>query len=287
MEQSEIVELITKTINSIFTTIFLSIDNNIYSNLDNITFINSNIINNGTFKELLGNNSKTGFILITDSLLLSIILFYIIKYYYSNFVETNIEKPSQFIFKIIIFGILINSSYFIISQILDFTDMLSTSLAQIGENIVGNKINFSELITSLNKKLYTSYDDFNVFSFEGMIKSFISTGLLNLLFVYSLRFILIKVFILFSPFAIFTLISNSTSWIFKAWSKCLFSLLIIQLFIPIILIIIFTIDDSNKILYLGGIYALTKINYYVREIFGGIGLDVSGQLANFKSFISK
>ena len=287
MEQSEIVELITKTINSIFTTIFLSIDNNIYSNLDNITFINSNIINNGTFKELLGNNSKTGFILITDSLLLSIILFYIIKYYYSNFVETNIEKPSQFIFKIIIFGILINSSYFIISQILDFTDMLSTSLAQIGENIVGNKINFSELITNLNKKLYTSYDDFNVFSFEGMIKSFISTGLLNLLFVYSLRFILIKVFILFSPFAIFTLISNSTSWIFKAWSKCLFSLLIIQLFIPIILIIIFTIDDSNKILYLGGIYALTKINYYVREIFGGIGLDVSGQLANFKSFISK
>ena len=287
MEQSEIVELITKTINSIFTTIFSSIDNNIYSNLDNITFINSNIINNGTFKELLGNNSKTGFILITDSLLLSIILFYIIKYYYSNFVETNIEKPSQFIFKIIIFGILINSSYFIISQILDFTDMLSTSLAQIGENIVGNKINFSELITSLNKKLYTSYDDFNVFSFEGMIKSFISTGLLNLLFVYSLRFILIKVFILFSPFAIFTLISNSTSWIFKAWSKCLFSLLIIQLFIPIILIIIFTIDDSNKILYLGGIYALTKINYYVREIFGGIGLDVSGQLANFKSFISK
>ena len=164
MEQSEIVELITKTINSIFTTIFSSIDNNIYSHLDNITFINSNIINNGTFKELLGNNSKTGFILITDSLLLSIILFYIIKYYYSNFVETNIEKPSQFIFKIIIFGILINSSYFIISQILDFTDMLSTSLAQIGENIVGNKINFSELITSLNKKLYTSYDDFNVFS---------------------------------------------------------------------------------------------------------------------------
>ena len=287
MDQSEIIELITKTINSLFTTIFSSIDNNIYSNLDNITFIDSKIINNNTFQNLLGNNSKTGFLLITDSLLIAFFIFYIIKYYYSNFVDTHTEKPIQFIFKFIIFGILINSSYFLITQILDLNNLLSTSISQIGENSIGSPINFAELIKSLNKKLYTSYDDFNIFSFEGLIKSFISTGLLNLLFVYSLRFILIKVFVLITPFCLLTLISNSSSWIFKSWFKCFFSLLIIQDFIPIILIVIFSIDDSNKILYIGGIYVLTKINTYIREIFGGVGLEFNNQMLNLKSFISR
>ena len=98
---------------------------------------------------------------------------------------------------------------------------------------------------------------------------------------------MIRVFILLSPFAFITLVNSSSSWIFKSWFKCLFSLLIIQDFIPIILIVIFSINDSNKILYIGGIYVLTKINTYIREIFGGVGLEFNNQMLNLKSFISR
>ena len=110
---------------------------------------------------------------------------------------------------------------------------------------------------------------------------------MNLLFSYSLRYIILQVFLLFTPFALLSLIVSSTSWIFRSWFKCMFSLLIIQCFIPIVLIVIFSIDFSNKILFIGGIYALIKINSYVRELFGGVGIDVSNQFGNVLSFFKK
>ena len=66
MEQSEIVNIIIETINSIFSNLFSSIDNNVYSYLDTFTFIDSNIINNSFFEILLGNDGKNG-ILYLDS----------------------------------------------------------------------------------------------------------------------------------------------------------------------------------------------------------------------------
>ena len=131
--------------------------------------------------------------------------------------------------------------------------------------------------------------NFNIFSIDGLIKSFISIGLFNLVFSYSLRYILLKVFILITPFAILTLINKSTSWFFKTWLRTFLSLLLIQSFVSIILIIIFTLqfnseDLFSKFLYIGGIYALSKSNSYLRELIGGISTDVS---ANFNSFKNK
>lgn len=85
-------------------------------------------------------------------------------------------------------------------------------------------------------------------------------------------------FIISSPLAFLSLINYSTNWIFKAWFKSLFSLLVIQVFLPLIFIVIFSIDMNNKILFVGSIYTMTKINDYVRELFGGISSDFSHNL---------
>ena len=102
MNQEQIVNIIMQTINTIFESIFSSIDNTIYSNLDSLVFINSSIIDNSHLKKLLGYSGKSGLIYIADSLLLGICLFYIVKYYSFNILDSNIEKPSQFIFKLLI-----------------------------------------------------------------------------------------------------------------------------------------------------------------------------------------
>lgn len=286
MDQSQIVSIIIQTINTIFSNFFSSIDTNIYDNLDNLVFLNSDILSNTFIKKLLGENGKNSLIYLADALLLGISMFYVVRYYYSNMVDINIEKPNQFIFKLLIFAFVINSSYFVLDQLLNLTFLFSSSIQEIGQNITGHNINFAELIISINNKISINSNEFNIFSFDGIIKSFVSVGFFNLIFIYSLRYIFIEVLVLFSPFAILSLINSSTSWIFRSWFKTLFSLLLIQVFIPLVIIVILSIDN-NKILYVGGIYALVKLNDYIREIFGGVSLNVSQNFSSILSMIKK
>jgi len=287
MNQAEIVSTIIQTINAIFSNIFSSIDNSIYSNLDNLAFINSNILNNSSIERLLGASGKSGLIYLADAMLVAILLFYVVRYYYFNAIDITVEKPRQFIFKLLIFAFIINSSYFIFEQILSLNYTLSTAIQDVGKSVLNTDISFSQLIVTLNKKVIAESNELNIFSLDGIIKSFVSIGLINLLLAYSLRYILVQVLILFAPFAFLSAINGSTSWIFKSWAKSLFSVLILQIFVPIVIIVIFCIENDNKILYVGGIYALTKINDYIREMFGGLGLNVSSNISNMLSILKK
>lgn len=285
-----ITEIIANSINSLFGNLFSSIDNNIYLILDEITFISTDIFNDSFFQKIFGTNSYSGILLICNSLLISFIIFYCIKLLYSHFTLTNIEKPFQFLFKLLIFGILMNSSFFICEQIVSINSLISLSIREIGENIFKTNINFTEIIKKINSVIVIGKNDFNLFSMDGIIKSFISFELMNLLFTYSLRYILVKIFILISPFAFLSLISNTSNWFFKSWFRGFFALLIIQSFVSIVLLIIFSINiDSNnillKLLYLSSLYALTKSNIYIKELVGGINTTFSNSVYTIKNLL--
>ncbi len=287
MEQSEVVNIIIETINSIFSNLFSSIDNNVYSYLDTFTFIDSSIIDNSFFEKFLGASGKTGILYLTDALLFAIIIYYAIRYSYSVFTGNNVEKPTQFIFKMIIIGIFINSSFFLCEQILNINYLISGSIQDIGKSIINKDITFSCLIQNLNSVISVGENSFDLFSFDGIIKGFISVGLLNILFSYSLRYIILQVFVLTTPLAMLSLINSSSYWIFKSWSKAFFSLLLLQSFVSLILIIMLSLDTSNKLLLIGSIYALVRANTFIREILGGVSIDVSSNIssiiASFKS----
>lgn len=285
-----ITEIIANSINSLFSNLFSSIDNNIYLILDEITFINTDIFNDLFFTKIFGTNSYSGLLLICNSLLISFIIFYCIKLIYSHLTFTTIEKPFQFLFKLLIFGILMNSSLFICEQIININSLISLSIREIGENIFNTNINFTEIIKKINTVIVIGNTDFNLFSMDGIIKSFLSFELINLLFTYSLRYILVKIFILISPFAFLSLISNTSNWFFKSWFRGFFALLIIQSFVSIILLIIFSINiESNntllKLLYLSSLYALTKANIYIKELVGGISTTFSNTVMTVKNLL--
>lgn len=287
LDQTEIVNIIIETINTIFSNIFSSIDNNLYANLDDVTFIGPDIISNSFFTKVLGANGKNGLIFLTDALLLGISLYYCVRFFYSHYMDSRVERPSQFVFKLLIFALFVNFSYFLCEQVLNINYLISSSIQEIGKSIIGSDISFSSLISKLNSNI--SFDDasLDIFSVDGLIKSFISIGLVNLLFTYSLRNILVQIFILVCPFAILSLINSSTSWIFKSWAKCLFSLLILQSFIPLIIMIIFSINSTNKILLVAGIYALIHINSYIREMIGGLNVNFSSNVSSIISSFKK
>ena len=289
MEVSNISKIIIETINKIITELTSSIDNKLYSILDNLAFINSNILNDENLEKIFGTSSSNGILLIANALLLGIILYFAIKYLLSHLTYSQIESPSQFIFKLIIFGICMNFSYFLVSLFLDLTCNISFAIINIGENIFNCDISFSDLINTINSSLSIEKSTINIFSLDGIIKSIISFSLLDLVFSYSFRFIMVKVFVLLTPFAILSLSLNNTSWFFKSWLKNLFSLLFIQIIISIILLILFSMDYSSsnlfsKFIYVGGLYALIKANSFVREFIGSISTTISQNVNNLINF---
>lgn len=279
MENSNLTTSIIETINSIFETLFSSIDTTIYSVLDELTFIDKNILNNSVFQKIFGSTGNNGLLVIANSLLVGFSLYYAIRLIYSYYMNLQIERPYQFIFKLLIFGIVMNCSYFICNQFIQINSFISDAIRTVGSNIFGYDISFSELINKLNY-LSIKENEFNIFSFDGLIKSFISISLFNLIFSYSLRYIMVKVFILITPFAILSLINESTSWFFKTWLRTVLSLLFQQSLVAIILLIIFSFNFSSndiisQLMCIGGIYALVRANSYIRSLIGGISTDVS------------
>lgn len=289
MENSNLITSIIETINSIFETLFSSIDTTIYSVLDELTFIDKNILNNSIFQKIFGSTGNNGLLVIANSLLVGFSLYYAIRLIYSYYMNLQIERPYQFIFKLLIFGIVMNCSYFICNQFIQINSFISDAIRTVGSNIFGHDISFSELINKLNY-LSIKEKEFNIFSFDGLIKSFISISLFNLIFSYSLRYIMVKVFILITPFAILSLINESTSWFFKTWLKTVLSLLFQQSLVAIILLIIFSFNFSSnniisQLMCIGGIYALVRANSYIRSLIGGISTDVSNNFNISSKFL--
>lgn len=293
MEQTtNITDIIINTINTIFENLFSSIDNNLYSVLDDITFISSDILNDKYFEKIFGTSTSNGILLIANSFLLAIILYFSIKHLLSHFTYSQIEKPYQFLLKLIIYGICMNFSYFILEQFLNLNSNLCLAIRSLGEDLFNKNICFSELINIINSTVSIDSSSINIFSIDGLIKSTLTLSLFNLVLSYSLRYIMVKVFILISPFAILSLSLNQTSWIFKSWIKNLFSLLLIQIIVSIVLLILFSMDYSSsslftKFIYIGGIYALIKANSFVRDFVGGISTSVSQNVNYLSKFNSK
>ena len=286
---ANVTEVIFETINTLFSGLFSSIDNNLYPVLDDITFINTDILTDSPLEKFLGSSTQNGILLICNTCLVGVFLYFLISNFISYYTFSNYQRPLSFFFKFIVYGILMNFCFFFCEQIINIVSLTSASIRNLGEVMFNKSICFSGLIENLNSIISVGKDGFNIFSLDGLIKGFVSFGLFQLLFTYSLRYILIKVWVLISPFAIMSLILNSTSWFFKAWIRSFLAFLLVQVFISFVLLIAFSVEynDSliSKLMIVGCIYAFTKANSLVREWMGGISSDVAGGIAGIKSLL--
>jgi len=291
LDSSQISTVISTTINDLFYKIFSSIDNSLYSVLDDFTFIDSDILNDSYFIDIFGLSSKKGILLIANALVLGYLIYYGFKLLLSHLGVTQVERPGQFILKIIIYSICMNFSLFICDEIIYIISLISSSIRQVGENLFDTKICFSTIITKLNSVISIN-ENLDIFSLDGIIKSLVSVGMLNLVITYAVRYVLIKVFVLISPFAILSLCNKSTSILFNSWMKSFLSLMFVQVFVAIILLLIFSLDLSSDIVFskfilIGAIFILIKANGYIKEMLGGISSDVNIGISNLKSMMIK
>ena len=243
---TNVTQVIIDTINNLLGTLFYSIDNSVYESLDKLAFINTDFIYDSFFNRVFGIDVNNGLLLIANCLLIAVCLYYSFKLLYSHFSGIAIEKPYQFVFKLLIFATFINFSFFICEFFIYFNSLISAAIRDIGNIVFDTEISFSLLIENLNSIITIDSTNINVFSFDGILRSIISFSFVSLLFTYSLRYIMIKVLILLMPFAFLTLINASSAWFFKAWLKIFLSLLFIQPFISLILLISSSLDFSSS-----------------------------------------
>lgn len=282
-ETINLTDIIFNSLNELFSKLFSSIDNSIYSLLDDITFITPDLLINNSFNKIIGTSSNNGILLICNSLVFGFILYYSINYLISHLTYSKIDSPKQFIFKSIIFIAIMNSSLWICEQIINLISIITEGFSYLCNTLFDSNLSFSEFIDDINQALSLS-GDFNLFSFDGIVKSFTSIGLINLIFNNSLRYIMIQIFVLISPFAFLSLITNSSEWFFRVWLKNFISLLLVQILTALVLLLSFSISPSSnplfsKLLYIGIIFALNKVNHYMKELFGGISTVVRSSLS--------
>ena len=120
MEQSvSLTDTIIQTINSIFQTLFSSIDNSVYQILDELTFINSSILNDSLFEKLNSN----------------------IKAYLNNKINTlNLIKAS-YIFK--------NPSVLYIDKIYLYNDTIKKINNNMEKYLINKTNNYQTLLNKL------------------------------------------------------------------------------------------------------------------------------------------
>ena len=132
-----------------------------------------------------------GILLIANSFLLAFILYYASRYLVAHFTYAQTEAPFSFIIKLILCGIVMNFSFFMIGFFIDINSNVSLAIRSIGESLFHKNICFAELITTINTNIAIDTNSLNVFSLDGLIKGLLSASLLNLVFSYSLRDVLI------------------------------------------------------------------------------------------------
>lgn len=288
METSSLATTISSIINELLQNLFSSIDNNIYSYIDDIIFLSTDSLSSNNFEKIFSSSSSS-ILVIANSLILAFLLYYCVKLFLSYYSGTPAQRPYQFIFKLVLCAIVMNCSYFICEQFINITDLITQAMQEVGSKFTSKSISFKTLVSELNSIISVTNNSLDVFSLTGIIKSFCSIGLISLMLSYSVRFIMVKVFVVLAPFAILSSSTDSFSWFFKSWIRSFFSLLFMQFFIVIILIVTLSMNFSNniitKFLYVASIYTLTKSNTFIRTLIGGISTDVSTNLATMKSFL--
>lgn len=270
------VENILNSINIIAEKIFKSVEGEVFKGLDELLIINQEILKKEPLKTLVLKTDEEGFVILAFSFVIFFLVYYIIVRIIAMYNGENVDNIFKYLIKLIICVVCSASSAFLCEQILNINGLFTEVIASIGEDLTSEKICFEslrEVVVNLEK-----YMTEEALSIDGIIKGVISFGATTILINFAIRYVSIIFLILISPIAIMFAASNSTYGIFKSWIKMLLGNLLLQnvvIFILIIPLSVKKIDtDLFKIILVGSIYLLYRINTFSKELLGNISEQV-------------
>ena len=266
---------ILNNLNQLSTQFFQTVEEEVYKTLDKLVSIKVNILTEQPLNSIFVNNSENAMILIANTLILFFITYYIFTQLISLFNGNKAENIYIFIFKVIIITLVINNSYFICETILDLNEKFEDIVSYYGKEITKNEISF----TNLKERIIDVQDFLNtdLISLDGIIKGVISFGSITILINFSIRYVIIVLLILLFPIFASMCLSNVTINMFFNYLKTLIMMLLTGSIVKIIMILPLVYKDVDSIMYkivlVGSIYVIYKLNTYVKEMFANINLN--------------
>lgn len=261
-------EDIINNLNIIAEKMFKSVETQVFKTLDDIALIGTDILKTEPLKNIFFENETNGLIIIANSLIIFFIIHYVLSNLISMYNGSKIPNMYSFMIRIIFVILLVNSSYYICEQILNIFELFTNSIDIFSEDMVNQKISFENL-----KEVIVSINDFmssDLLSLNGIIKGMISFGAVSVLINFSIRYVTVIFLIIISPFAFVSLASDLSNEIFKTWMKLISTNLFIQIIVKLLLLIPIAYKKTNstmyKIILVGTIYLIYKVNNFAKEI---------------------
>lgn len=261
-------QYIINNLNIIAEKLFQSVENQVFKVLDDIVLIGTDFLKVEPLKNIFFENKVNGLIIIANSLILFFLIYYVLLNLISMYNGNKIPNMYTFIIRIIFVTLLVNSSYYICKQILNIFELFTNSIDIFAKDIANQEISFQNL-----KEVIISINDFmnsDLLSLNGIIKGMISFGALSVLINFSIRYVTVIFLLIISPFAFVSLASDISSEVFKTWMKLLCTNLFIQIIVKLLILIPLVYKNTNstmyKIILVGTIYLIYKVNNFTKEI---------------------
>lgn len=259
---------IISSISILSEKIFKSVEGEIYELLDKIILIGPNLLKDKPLNKIFFPSGVNAIIVVANSLIIFYATYYMLTRIISMYNGNAVESVYKFVIKLVIITLLVNNSYSICVEILNFNEVLNEAVDKACENITKKEVSFKNL-----KEEITSIDDLKKdtdISIETIIKNMLSLMSISLLITFAVRYVTIIVLVILAPFAFVCLTSNITRGISKSIGKMFFTNLLFQLFIKLLLVLPIVFTDKTTIMYkvvlIGTMYMLYKANSFVREI---------------------
>lgn len=266
------VDNIINSISILSEKLFKSVEGQVYNILDDIILIGPDILKSEPLNKIFFPNDINWVILIANSLTIFYSVYYILSRILSMYNGSSVESVYNFILKLVIVLLLVNNSYYICEEILNFNEIVSETIDEAIYDLLGKEATFKNL-----KEEVISLQEFvesDALSLEGIIKSILSFFSVSLLITFSIRYVTVILLIILSPLALVCLTSNITRGITKSFGKILFINLVFQLFIKLLLVIPMLYSDKDntiyKIILIGSMYMIYRLNNFVRELLSQI-----------------
>lgn len=271
---------IINSLNTVSQKLFKSLDNEIFEKMDDLVNVNSDLFDKSPLKDVFFQDKTNALIIIANSL----ILFYVIYFVFLKLISIYNGNKSQsiymFVIKLIIVTVMVNFSYYICREIVNIIGLLTDCVDGGLYDLLGKKVSFVSLKENIVKIDDIINSDF--LSLNGIIKGIISFGSISILINFAIRYVTIIFLFIISPFAFICLSNELTIGIFRTWFKTLFVSLMTQIIVKFIIFIPLLYKDINsmtyKIILVGSIYIIYKINGFTEEIF--IKISSNNQINN-------
>ena len=264
---------IISVINTLAQNLYSAIEKEVFVALDNLLIIQKDILKAEPLKRLSITSDSNSIILLAICFTtIAGICFGLRKMMGMYKGESNIDIM-QFILRLIACSILSVYSWYICETLLDINSMISDVIQSIGHDIVGSKINFD----TLKNIISNMKPDENFLSLDGAITGMVGFGATTLLFTFCIRYFMTIFLIIVAPISFMLAIDKNTYGIFCRWFKAFIANITIQNIALVFMIIPLSIKDTDNVMFkvvlVGSIYSLYKINDFVKGIVSHMSLE--------------